>query len=200
MNTLTQQLFAGEEVVFPGGKQFHLLESSAPLTVEFYGKNNLPLERGEGIEAHFKNTLDFMSVRLTSDIDQIVKIGITSGDAEISRIYGKVDANVVSMPEKTFNHRSYQKTFNCNGLGTYSIGCLNFRADDGKVRTKGRVVMAVNNEALPVWIGSVDDISGYYQRGLYLKDGDTFDLEHTGTLAVGGEGNGTIFYYQTWEE
>jgi len=207
MITQEQHIEAGGSVVFSGGCQFHLLECEYPVDILFMGSDRKPLERGTGISAHFKNTIDFQNVKVTSPIHpQTVKIGITNGDADVSRIYGHIEATLVEAPclAVSYHEKSYKATFDCSEMGNYDSGITNWSptGPNGRslVHTKGRVVLTDANAH--IYLGTLNDISTYHHRGLWLGHKDTFDLHHQGSLYVGGESavRGEIYYFQQWEE
>ena len=79
LQTISQTVGVGADLVFPGGKYFMLMETSANVTVTFYGSNNQVIGEATNVDEGFKCAISdyqgnsFLHGKITSASTQTIK-------------------------------------------------------------------------------------------------------------------------------
>lgn len=97
MRTLSINLTAGQTTRMNiGGTYFALIDSSAPMDVDFY-RNNANFAKASGVEfGYFSEPLEgFTELDFTSASTQTIKVAIATGSGGYNRLAGTVSANII---------------------------------------------------------------------------------------------------------
>jgi len=95
MSSFSLPFSAGEKLVLPSGAKFYLLDTTAPVNVDFYSPSGTKLpESAENVEAGFWSAPKggFGKVSVYSATAQTVRVLVTRGDAGFDRVFGGKNA------------------------------------------------------------------------------------------------------------
>lgn len=179
MRTLSERLEAGVAISLPvDGTFFTLLESAAPLDIDFEALNGRGVERGRGLEAGywFEDLRGIVAIKVTSPVAQTIKYACSFGR-------GGYDLRTVTMRQASA----------ITNLPTVTVGAVAAEVVGGDNTRKGLVFLWDEGNAGRVALGGPDVTFG--NACIILEPGDDWPEDNAAAApwyAVTESGTGTM--------